>query len=104
MGGGLLDVELELETIGSCSNAKWYNLLDLRSGRTVWQYASGVLRKKEWLLQHMPDVDMVRTWMVTETGSGRNGSGSSQPCLIYLSSGTETDKKSLSSSWKGLQH
>lgn len=58
-GGGLLEVEHDMEALGRYDAAQWRALFDRRAGRTVWPFGSGVWSKKEWVLPHLPDDDVV---------------------------------------------
>ena len=56
---GLLEVEHNMEALRQVSAAEWKALFDLRSGRTVFPFGSGVWSKKEWVLPSIPDGDVV---------------------------------------------
>jgi threonine synthase len=49
-GGGLLDVEHDMESLRIYSPQYWKALFDERVGKTSWPYGSGVWSKKEWIL------------------------------------------------------
>ena len=49
-GGGLLDVQHDIEALQQVDAAEWKRRFDSRSGRTAWPYGSGVWSKKEWVL------------------------------------------------------
>lgn len=57
--GGLLEVTHDLNALARYSAQQWRDLFDMRAGRTVWPYGSGVWSKKEWVLPHIPDDDVV---------------------------------------------
>ena len=50
MGGGLLDVQHDMESLKIYSAQYWKALFDERVGKTSWPYGSGVWSKKEWIL------------------------------------------------------
>eukprot|EP00168_Porphyra_purpurea_P002748 TRINITY_DN1319_c0_g1_i1.p1 TRINITY_DN1319_c0_g1~~TRINITY_DN1319_c0_g1_i1.p1 ORF type:complete len:614 (-),score=177.90 TRINITY_DN1319_c0_g1_i1:55-1629(-) len=58
-GGGLLDVQHDMEALRRTPAEAWKDLFDRRAGRTVWPYGSGVWSKKEWVLPGIPDDDVV---------------------------------------------
>ncbi|GAB0496061.1 hypothetical protein MMPV_007371 [Pyropia vietnamensis] len=58
-GGGLLDVQHDMEALARTPPEEWKDLFDRRAGRTVWPYGSGVWSKKEWVLPGIPDDDVV---------------------------------------------
>jgi threonine synthase len=58
-GGGLLEVEHDMDALRRYSPEEWRSMFDRRSGRTVWPYGSGVWSKKEWVLPSIPDADVV---------------------------------------------
>lgn len=49
-GGGLLDVQHDMESLRIYSAQYWKALFDERVGKTSWPYGSGVWSKKEWIL------------------------------------------------------
>lgn len=57
--GGLLEVEHDMEALRRYDPQQWRDLFDMRAGRTVWPYGSGVWSKKEWVLPHIPNDDVV---------------------------------------------
>lgn len=57
--GGLLEVEHDMSALHQYSPEEWRNIFDMRSGRTVWPYGSGVWSKKEWVLPGIPASDVV---------------------------------------------
>lgn len=57
--GGLLEVEHDMDALRRYSPEEWRLMFDKRTGRTVWPYGSGVWSKKEWVLPHIPDDDVV---------------------------------------------
>lgn len=58
-GGGLLEVEHDMDALRRYDPAEWRDVFDRRAGRTVWPYGSGVWSKKEWVLPHIPSDDVV---------------------------------------------
>lgn len=58
-GGGLLEVEHDMDALRRFDPSQWKQLFDKRAGRTVWPYGSGVWSKKEWVLPNLPDDDVV---------------------------------------------
>lgn len=58
-GGGLLEVEHDMDALSRYDPSEWRELFDRRAGRTVWPYGSGVWSKKEWVLPNLPDDDVV---------------------------------------------
>lgn len=57
--GGLLEVVHDLDALRQIDAKQWRDLFDMRAGRTVWPYGSGVWSKKEWVLPLLPDDDVV---------------------------------------------
>lgn len=57
--GGLLEVAHNMDALKEVSAGEWRDLFDMRAGRTVWPYGSGVWSKKEWVLPQIPDDDVV---------------------------------------------
>lgn len=57
--GGLLEVVHDLDALQRYDAKQWRDLFDMRAGRTVWPYGSGVWSKKEWVLPDLPDDDVV---------------------------------------------
>jgi threonine synthase len=57
--GGLLEVEHDMDALARFPPEVWRDIFDMRAGRTVWPYGSGVWSKKEWVLPDIPDADVV---------------------------------------------
>jgi len=57
--GGLLDVEHDVQALGSRSAAGWKQLFDQRTRTTEWPYGSGVWGKKEWVCPQLDDENIV---------------------------------------------
>lgn len=57
--GGLLEVNHDMDALRRYDEKQWRELFDTRTGRTVWPYGSGVWSKKEWVLPHIPNDDIV---------------------------------------------
>lgn len=53
--GGLLQVEHDLEALGTKSGAEWRKLFDQRYKGTRWPYGSGVWGKREWVMPNTDD-------------------------------------------------
>ena len=57
--GGLLDVVHDLDALRQKSGSEWSKLFDDRYKLNVWPYGSGVWGKREWVMPHVPDDDIV---------------------------------------------
>ncbi len=57
--GGLLEVAHDVDALRRRSPQEWKALLDARVGTTEWPYGSGVWGKKEWVVPHIDDDNIV---------------------------------------------
>jgi threonine synthase len=57
--GNLLEVAHDLDALRTRSAAAWMKIFDERYKRTVWPYGSGVWGKKEWVVPHIADENIV---------------------------------------------
>lgn len=56
----LLDVEHDFDALRQAHSPEgWRALFDRRAGSTLWPYGSGVWSKKEWILPHIADENIV---------------------------------------------
>jgi threonine synthase len=57
--GELLEVKHDLQALKRRGAAAWIKLFDERSGTSRWPYGSGVWGKKEWVIPHLDDENIV---------------------------------------------
>lgn len=57
--GELLEVNHDLDALRQRSPSVWIKLFDERSGTSRWPYGSGVWGKKEWVIPHLEDENIV---------------------------------------------
>ncbi len=57
--GELLEVQHDLAALRKRSAAAWVKLFDERNGSSRWPYGSGIWGKKEWVIPHLADENVV---------------------------------------------
>ena len=57
--GNLLEVNHDMDKLKEKSAQEWKDLFDSRSGKNKWPYGSGVWGKKEWVLPHIDNENIV---------------------------------------------
>lgn len=57
--GNLLEVSHNMEKLKEKSANEWKDLFESRTGKNRWPYGSGVWGKKEWVLPHIKDENIV---------------------------------------------
>jgi threonine synthase len=57
--GELLEVKHDLDMLRQRSASAWIKLFDERAGTSRWPYGSGVWGKKEWVIPHLEDENVV---------------------------------------------